>query len=34
MKSGRDVIGFENIELIFDRPLEVWLDELRDLKER
>ena len=34
MKSGKDVIGFENIELISDRPLEVWLDELRDLKER
>ena len=26
------VVGFENIELISDRPLSVWLDELRQLK--
>src|ERR687886_1565216 len=27
-----EVIGFENIELISDRPIEVWLDEFRQLK--
>ncbi len=27
-----DVIGFENIELISDRPLETWLEEFRSLK--
>ena len=27
-----EVIGFENIELISDRPFETWLDELRQLK--
>ncbi len=27
-----EVIGFENIELISDRPIEVWLDEFRTLK--
>jgi dihydroorotate dehydrogenase subfamily 1 len=26
------VIGFENIELISDRPIEVWLDEFRQIK--
>ena len=27
-----EVVGFENIELISDRPFETWLDELRQLK--
>ncbi len=27
-----EVIGFENIELISDRPLDVWLDEFRQIK--
>jgi dihydroorotate dehydrogenase subfamily 1 len=27
-----EVIGFENIELISDRPFNVWLEELRELK--
>ncbi len=27
-----EVIGFENIELISDRPFDTWLDELRQLK--
>ena len=27
-----EVIGFENIELISDRPIEVWLDEFRQVK--
>ena len=27
-----EVIGFENIELISDRPFETWLDELKQLK--
>jgi dihydroorotate dehydrogenase subfamily 1 len=29
-----EVIGFENIELISDRPYEVWLEELKELKKR
>ncbi len=33
LASG-EVIGFENIELISDRPFEVWLREIRELKER
>lgn len=28
------MIGFENIELITDRPLSVWLDEMRELRRR
>jgi dihydroorotate dehydrogenase subfamily 1 len=32
--SSGDVIGFENIELISDRPFEVWLDELVELKKQ
>lgn len=31
---GGEVIGFENIELISDRPFETWLDEFRRLKDR
>jgi dihydroorotate dehydrogenase subfamily 1 len=29
-----EVIGFENIELISDRPFDVWIDELTELKKR
>lgn len=29
----REVIGFQNIELISDRPFETWLSELRECKE-
>jgi dihydroorotate dehydrogenase subfamily 1 len=29
-----EVIGFENIELISDRPFDTWLDELRQLKKQ
>ena len=31
-RATGEVIGFENIELISDRPFEIWLDELRQLK--
>jgi dihydroorotate dehydrogenase subfamily 1 len=31
-KTSGEVIGFENIELISDRPINVWLDEFRQLK--
>lgn len=31
-RENDEVIGFENIELISDRPFDVWLDELRQLK--
>lgn len=29
-----EIVGWENIELISDRPLEVWLDEFRAIKKR
>ncbi len=32
--STGQVYGFENIELISDRPLTVWLDEFREVKEK
>src|SRR5215472_14082754 len=31
-REKSEVIGFENIELISDRPFDTWLDELRQLK--
>lgn len=31
-REKNEVIGFENIELISDRPFSTWLDELRQLK--
>ncbi len=31
-RGTREVVGFENIELISDRPFGVWLEELRQLK--
>jgi dihydroorotate dehydrogenase subfamily 1 len=31
-KNSDEVIGFQNIELISDRPYEDWLDDLRQLK--
>src|SRR5256712_7833801 len=31
-RPSGEVIGFENIELISDRPIEVWLDEFRQIK--
>jgi dihydroorotate dehydrogenase len=31
-RDTKEVVGFENIELISDRPFETWLDELRQLK--
>ncbi len=35
MRAGdsREVIGWENIELISDRPFETWIDEFRALKD-
>ncbi|MBM3990987.1 MAG: NAD-dependent dihydropyrimidine dehydrogenase subunit PreA [Planctomycetes bacterium] len=33
-RESGEVIGFENIELISDRPFNVWLDELKELKQR
>ena len=32
-RQNNEVIGFENIELISDRPFETWLPELVELKE-
>lgn len=32
MRSGEQVIGWENIELITDRPFATWLEEFRRLK--
>ncbi|PWU21007.1 MAG: NAD-dependent dihydropyrimidine dehydrogenase subunit PreA [Bdellovibrio sp.] len=31
-REHHDVVGFENIELISDRPLSLWLDDFRQLK--
>src|SRR3954469_18736659 len=31
-ESDKVVVGFENIELISDRPFETWLEEFRQLK--
>lgn len=31
--DSKQVIGFQNIELISDRPFDVWLEELRQCKE-
>lgn len=31
-RENNEVIGFENIELISDRPFDTWLDELKQLK--
>src|SRR6187455_43639 len=31
-RETNEVVGFENIELISDRPFEVWIKELRQLK--
>src|SRR6266850_2765722 len=31
-KTSGEVIGFENIELISDRPIDIWLDEFRQIK--
>ena len=31
-KTSGEVIGFENIELISDRPIDVWLEEFRQVK--
>jgi dihydroorotate dehydrogenase subfamily 1 len=32
--EGNEVIGFQNIELISDRPFEKWLDEIKELKDK
>lgn len=32
--GNANVIGFENIELISDRPFDVWLEEFREIKKR
>src|ERR1700753_3519089 len=31
--SGREVIGWENIELISDRPFKIWIDEFKRCKD-
>lgn len=31
-RQSNEIVGFQNIELISDRPFDVWLDELRQLK--
>ncbi len=32
--SSREVLGWENIELISDRPFDTWIDEFKALKDR
>src|SRR5260221_12930875 len=31
-RNNGEVIGFQNIELISDRPIEIWLEEFRQIK--
>jgi dihydropyrimidine dehydrogenase (NADP+)/dihydropyrimidine dehydrogenase (NAD+) subunit PreA len=31
--DGKEVIGWENIELISDRPLEIWIEEFKKIKD-
>ena len=33
-EKSKEVIGWQNIELISDRPFEVWIDELKRLKDK
>src|SRR3954453_2367215 len=33
-EGSREIIGWQNIELISDRPFSVWIDELRMLKDK
>ncbi len=33
-QQSREVIGWENIELISDRPFETWLDEFKQIKDK
>ncbi len=33
-RDSKEIIGWENIELISDRSFEVWLDELKEVKEK
>ncbi|MDC0936059.1 NAD-dependent dihydropyrimidine dehydrogenase subunit PreA [Pirellulales bacterium] len=33
-RSGKEIIGWENIELISDRPFDIWVDELKEVKDR
>jgi dihydroorotate dehydrogenase subfamily 1 len=32
--DGKDVVGWENIELISDRPFKIWLDEFKKCKDQ
>jgi dihydropyrimidine dehydrogenase (NADP+)/dihydropyrimidine dehydrogenase (NAD+) subunit PreA len=32
-RDGQEVIGWENIELISDRPLEIWIEEFKKIKD-
>jgi dihydropyrimidine dehydrogenase (NADP+)/dihydropyrimidine dehydrogenase (NAD+) subunit PreA len=32
--DGREVVGWENIELISDRPIEIWLEEFKRCKDQ
>src|SRR5947209_4331115 len=32
--ESKEIIGWENIELISDRPFDIWLDEFKQIKDR
>jgi dihydroorotate dehydrogenase subfamily 1 len=34
MRAGKDILGWQNIELISDRPFDVWEQEFRQVKSR
>src|SRR3954463_10826889 len=33
-EKSREIVGWQNIELISDRPFSVWIDELKQLKDK
>src|SRR5271168_3934847 len=33
-QDGREIVGWENIELISDRPFDTWLDEFKQIKDQ
>src|SRR3982750_4404660 len=32
--ASKEIIGWQNIELISDRPFDTWLDELKSMKDK
>jgi len=34
LRAGGEIIGWENIELISDRPFAAWIDEFKQIKDK